>query len=567
MSHDFDVIVIGSGAGGSPVALTLAQAGHSVLVLERGPWYKTEDFYKDELACCLRETYKPNRKDEPHIIELEDGDGGWKIQSTESGRWNFWNGNCVGGSSNFMSGYFHRLKPVDFHLLSEFGPIEGANIADWPISYEDLEPYYTRVETEVGISGKVQAHPHAEPRSRADFPYPPLQEHAVAGMLDEAGKKLGFHPIPTPRAILSRPADGRGSCAYNGGYCGNTGCSTAAKGSARSALLERAVATGRCEVRPHSLVKRLITDAKGKITSVEYFNQAGERKQVDAGIYVVACQAIESAKLLLRSTGPKFPRGLANSNGLVGKNLLFAGGGAGSGQLPYGKFSKAKAQELAQTGFFVNRALQDWYVIDDKEFGSRQKGGTIDFVHVHPSPVLRASRHLHGEHGLLWGKALKRNLEHLFRDAVPLKIEAFCDWLPVDDSFVTLDASRKDKWGMPVARVRTGFHVQNLKVGWYLAAKGAELLKAIGAEDVISFASGEPPVNLQAGTCRFGADPAVSVLDPNCRAHEVENLYVTDGSFMPTGGSVPYTWTIYANAFRVADHLLQRLGKPDQKKT
>jgi len=115
--------------------------------------------------------------------------------------------------------------------------------------------------------------------------------------------------------------------------------------------------------------------------------------------------------------------------------------------------------------------------------------------------------------------------------------------------------------------VRTGFHVQNLKVGWYLAAKGAELLKAIGAEDVISFASGEPPVNLQAGTCRFGADPAVSVLDPNCRAHEVENLYVTDGSFMPTGGSVPYTWTIYANAFRVADHLLQRLGKPDQKKT
>jgi len=567
MSHDFDVIVIGSGAGGSPVALTLAQAGHSVLVLERGPWYSTEDFYKDELACCLRETYKPNRKDEPHIIELEDGDGGWKIQSTESGRWNFWNGNCVGGSSNFMSGYFHRLKPVDFHLLSEFGPIEGANIADWPISYEDLEPYYTRVETEVGISGKVQAHPHAEPRSRADFPYPPLQEHAVAGMLDEAGKKLGFHPIPTPRAILSRPADGRGSCAYNGGYCGNTGCSTAAKGSARSALLERAVATGRCEVRPHSLVKRLITDAKGKITSVEYFNQAGERKQVDAGIYVVACQAIESAKLLLRSTGPKFPRGLANSNGLVGKNLLFAGGGAGSGQLPYGKFSKAKAQELAQTGFFVNRALQDWYVIDDKEFGSRQKGGTIDFVHVHPSPVLRASRHLHGEHGLLWGKALKRNLEHLFRDAVPLKIEAFCDWLPVDDSFVTLDASRKDKWGMPVARVRTGFHVQNLKVGWYLAAKGAELLKAIGAEDVISFASGEPPVNLQAGTCRFGADPAVSVLDPNCRAHEVENLYVTDGSFMPTGGSVPYTWTIYANAFRVADHLLQRLGKPDQKKT
>ncbi|WP_456412484.1 GMC family oxidoreductase [Thiolapillus sp.] len=562
MSHDFDVIVIGSGAGGSPVALTLSRAGHSVLVLERGPWYSTEDFYKDELACCLRDIYKPSRREEPHIVETERDDGSWRAQNTNNSRWNFWNGNCVGGSSNFMSGYFHRLKPVDFHLLSEFGPVEGANIADWPIRYEDLEPYYSRVEREVGVSGKVRPHPHAEPRSQADFPYPPLQEHAVAAMLDEAGERLGYHPIPTPRAILSRPVEGRNSCAYNGGYCGSTGCSTGAKGSARSALLERAVATGRCEVRPHSLVKRLITDAKGKITGVEYFNKEGVLRQVDAGIYVVACQAIESAKLLLRSTGPKFPQGLANSNGLVGKNLLFAGGGAGSGQLPYAKFSASKARELAQTGFFVNRALQDWYVIDDKAFGPRQKGGTIDFVHVHPSPVLRASRHLHGDHGLLWGKPLKRNLEHLFRDAVPLKIEAFCDWLPNDNSFVTLDPSRKDKWGMPLGRVRTGYHVQNLKVGWYLAAKGAEMLKAIGAEEVISFASGAPPTNLLAGTCRFGTDPKTSVLDPMCRAHEVENLYVTDGSFMPTGGSVPYTWTIYANAFRVADHLLQRLGRP-----
>ncbi|HID44368.1 MAG TPA: GMC family oxidoreductase [Chromatiaceae bacterium] len=559
MNHDYDVIVIGSGAGGSPVALTLARAGHSVLVLERGPWYGTDDFCKDELACCLRDAYKPDRREEPHIIELEDDDGGWKSQSTEQGRWNLWNGNCVGGASNFRSGYFHRLKPVDFRLLSEFGPIEGANLADWPINYSDLEPYYTRVEREVGVSGKVHQHPHAEPRSTREFPYPPLQEHAVAGMLDEAGKKLGFHPFPTPRAILSRPEKGRNSCAYNGGYCGSTGCSTGAKGSARVALLEKAVATGHCEVRPHSLVKRIITNAGGKIAGVEYFDQSGKLRQVDAGIYVVACQAIETAKLLLRSTGPKFPQGLANSSGLVGKNLLFAGGGAGSGNLPYAKFDKDKAQELAQTGFFVNRALQDWYVIDDKAFGPRQKGGTIDFVHVHPSPALRASRHLDGDRGLVWGKPLKRNLEHLFRDAVPLKVEAFCDWLPIDDSFVALDQSKKDKWGMPLARVRAGFHVQNLKVGWYLAAKGAEMLKAIGAEDVISFASGAPPTNLLAGTCRFGTDPTRSVLDKNCRAHDVDNLYVTDGSFMPTGGSVPYTWTIYANAFRVADHLLQRL--------
>ena len=119
---------------------------------------------------------------------------------------------------------------------------------------------------------------------------------------------------------------------------------------------------------------------------------------------------------------------------------------------------------------------------------------------------------------------------------------------------------RSDKWGLPVARVRVGFHVQNLRVGWYLASKGAEVLKAMGAENVVSFASGSPPTNLVAGTCRFGTDPATSVLDPDCRAHEAENLFVTDASFMPTGGSVPYTWTIYANSFRVADRIAEQLG-------
>ncbi len=561
MSVDFDVCVIGSGAGGGPVALTLAAAGYSVVVLEKGPWLKEGDFFKDELACCLRKAYSSSVRNEPQIVEREDDEGGWTSGPTSKSNLNFWNGNCVGGSSNFMSGFFHRLKPLDFKLLSTFGPVEGANIADWPISYDELEPYYDKVEKEVGVSGRVVPHPHAEPRSSRDFPYPPIREHAIAGYIDKACKKLGWHSIPTPRAILPHAALGRGGCNYSG-YCGSYGCTTGAKGSSRAALLGRAVDTGRCQIRPHAMVSRLVSNRSGQVVAVEYLDREGARQRVDARIYVVACQSIETARLLLNSPGPRHSKGLANSSGLVGRNLLFAGGGAGSGKLPYAKFSQDEAKRLHEFGPFINRSLQDWYVIDDPGFGPRQKGGTIDFVHIHPNPVPRASRQIRGDGRLVWGKSLKRRLESHFRDGRHVKIEAFCDWLPVPDCHVTLDPQVKDKWGLPVARVRVGFHVRNLQVGWYLAAKGADVLRKMGAEDVVSFAVGSPPTNLIGGTCRFGTDPKSSVLNADCRAHAVENLYVTDASFMPTAGSVPFTWTIYANAFRVADRIVAELGGP-----
>lgn len=558
MSTDFDVCVVGSGAGGGPIAYRLAKAGYSVLVLEKGPWLKEKDFFKDELACCRRLSYFSNQKDEPRVIELEDEDnGGWKSQPTPNSGWHFWNGNLVGGASNFMSGFFHRLKPVDFRLLSEFGPVDGGNVVDWPITYDDLEPYYDLVEKVVGVSGRVVKHPHQEPRSSTDFAYPPIAEHAIAGLVDKACDKLGFHSIPTPRAVLPYPDHGRKGCSYNG-YCGSYGCATGAKGSSRAALLDHAVTTGRCEVRPNCMVSRIDSDASGKVTSVEYIDAQGGKRRADAKIYVLAAQALETPRLLLNSVGPKHPNGLANGSGQVGRNLLFAGGGAGSGMLPYAKFGAEQIEALKQTGPFVNRALQDWYVIEDED--SRMKGGTIDFVHAHPNPVARAARQMWGSDGLIWGKPLKRKLEAHFREGRYIKIEAFCDWMPNDDCYVSLDRSLKDKWGLPVSKIRVNAHVRNLIVGWQLASKGADVLREMGAENVVSFASGAPPTNLVAGTTRFGKDPATSVLDPDCRAHEVENLFITDSSFMPTGGSVPYTWTIYANSFRVAEKIVAQLG-------
>jgi choline dehydrogenase-like flavoprotein len=557
MSNDFDVCVIGSGAGGGPIAYELSKAGYSVVVLEKGRWFKEDDFYKDEMACCIHEVFTPNLKEEQHVVETERGDD-WRVQKTSESSWNLWNGNLVGGSSNFMSGFFHRLKPIDFKLKSTFGAIEGANMADWPISYNDLEPYYDKVEKVVGISGKVVKHKHQEPRSSKDYPYPPLGSHPLSKMIDKACNELGITSIPMPRAILSKPAPDRKSCSYNG-YCGGFGCATGAKGSSRAALLDKAVKTGKCEIYPQSHVSRILSDEKGKITAVEYYNKDGKKKHIDAKIYVVACQSIETARLLLNSTGKKHPQGLANSSGLVGQNLMFAGGGAGSGRINYAKFSEKQVEALRQNGPFINRTIHDFYVIDDPDFGEKVKGGVIDFVHLHPNPLARASGRIGGRDGLLWGKPLKRDLESYFRDGRYIKIEAFCDWLPNQDSFVKPDPEVKDKYGMPVARVRFGFHGRNLQVGYYLAAKAGEVLRKMGASNVISFASGAPPVNLVAGTCRFGDDPKTSVLNKDCQAHDVDNLYVTDGSFMPNAGSAPFTWTIYANSFRVADKIIKQL--------
>ena len=559
MAKDFDLCVIGSGAGGGPPAYVAARAGYSVVVLEKGPWLREGDFFKDEIACCRRSVYQSDPRQEPQVVEREGADGGWVSRPTsESGR-SFWNGNCVGGASNFMSGYFHRLKPVDFHLLSTFGPVAGANVADWPIGYPDLEPYYTKVETEVGVSGRVVSHPHQEPRSTADFPYPPVAEHPIARLIDTACGELGYHAIPTPRAILPAAALGRDGCSYSG-YCGSYGCATGAKGSSRAALLDRAVATGRCEIRPGAMVSRLVSDRHGRLAGVEYHDGQGERRRVDARVYVVACGALESARLLLASPGPHHPDGLANGSGLVGRNLIFAGGGAGSGRLAYAGRDPQEVAALREVGPFINRSLQDWYVIDDPAFGPLAKGGIIDFLHRPPAPIARALRQTREGERLVWGRPLKRRLEAHFAAGADVKIEAYCDWLPHADCFVTLDPQVRDRWGLPVARIRAAFHPHNLQVGWYLAAKGAAVLARMGATEVVSFASGTPPTNLVAGTCRFGSDPKTSVLDRDCRAHEVENLFVTDGSFMPTGGSVPHTWTIYANAFRVADWIVAQLG-------
>lgn len=550
----YDVCVVGSGAGGSPIAYELANAGYKVVVLEKGENFKEEDFSKDELGVSRRDMFTPPLKEQKHVINEYKPSGEFTRYDGQKSGWNFWNGSMVGGSSNLMSGYFHRMKPNDFKLRSTYGKIKGANVVDWAISYEDLEPYYEKVERVVGVSGRVVEHSFQEPRSTEDFPYPELQTNGVTKWFDKACEELDFQSIPTPRAVLSQNSLKRNACYYSN-FCGSYGCSSGAKGSARAALLQKCDA----EIITDAFVYKL-ESAKGKVTKAHYFTKHGFPHVIEAKIFVLAAQAIESSRLLLNSKSEEFPNGLANSSGEVGKNLVFSAGGSGSGRFVFDKLTKEQQTQLMQPGLFFNRSLQDWYDYDD---GCRKyKGGTIDFLFEHQNVISRASRELYDENGnIMWGEALADKVHKRLTTSRVLTFEVFNDWLPTDNCNVSVDKEEKDKYGVPVGVINLYSHPRDLEVGEHLAQKAVSVLEEMGAVEVDYSISASPPPNLVAGGCRFGDDAKSSVLDRNCKAHDLENLYVSDASFMPTGGSVPYTWTIYANSFRVADVIKERLQR------
>lgn len=558
--NKFDICIVGSGAGAGPIIYELSKAGFKVCVLEKGPALATKDFNKDEFLACRKDVYASDLQKEFHEIESYHSQSKkWKLATTKATGRTYWNGNMVGGSSNLMSAYFHRLKPNDFKLLSTYGEIKGANVVDWPISYDDLEPYYAKVEKVVGVSGEVRMHSTQEPRSTNDFPYPPLKTNLISDWLDKAAESEGYSLVSVARGIISRPTENRNACYYSN-FCGSYGCSSDAKSSSRVSLIYPALETGNCTLIPHAKVYHLETDEKGKVVKAHYYLNK-EKKSINASLFVVAAQAIESSRLLLMSKNKVHPNGIGNKYGQVGKNLIFSAGGIGGGNLFHKDFTEEEIKKISTPGLWVNRAIQHWYEIDDLQMNGKAKGGTVDFVFEHANPMPKLMRQKWGKNGLVYGKELKENIHNYFHNQKKIKFEIFNDWLPTDDCNVTLSETEKDQWGDPVAKVKIGYHPHDLVVAKFLAKKAEKILEKIGAKNISTGISSTPSPNLVAGGCRFGEDPTISVLDKDCKVHDCKNLYIADASFMPTGGSVPYTWTIYANSFRIADLLKVELSK------
>ena len=530
-----DFVIVGSGAAGGVLAKELAVAGHSVVVLEQGPWREANDFRHDELANWFLWDMVGSPSEFPQTFRASEKD---TATVREDGPPPLIYARGVGGSSVHFTANFWRFHDVDFRERSLLGPIRGTSFDDWPIGYDELEPYYTKVDWEIGVSGVPG--PFDPPRSRP-YPVPPLPVKSSGVLLERGARKLGLHAQPAPMAILSKAHDGRPPCMHCG-YCMMYGCEFGAKSSTLATMIPKAVATGKCEVRPHSTVFRVETDAAGRATGVVYWDRAGAEQRQQARAVVLAANGAETTRLLLMSETARFPQGLANSSGKVGRNLMFNGQTAAFGYFEHPVNEYKSVQ--------VTRIIHDYYDSDPRRgfYG----GGGID-ARMSAGPLLFSLFGL-PPGSPTWGADYKR----MIRDYVTHTVEVagHTTSLPLESNTITLDPTVKDKWGRPALRVTYRDHPDDLKTMRFLQDRSKDLLRAAGAKRI--WAPPVAPTTIAAhllGTARMGNDPRTSVVDRHHRTHDVPNLFICDGSSFVTSGRGQPTMTIQALAFRAADHI------------
>ena len=529
-----DFVVVGSGAAGGVMARELSRAGLDVLVLEQGPRFTAADFKHDELAYWFNNELLNSPDDSPQTFRSTAEAEATRVRDFPS----LWYARMVGGSSNHFTANFWRFHEVDFRERSLLGAIPGTTFADWPIDYAELEPYYTKVEWEVGVSGLAGASPFDPPRSKP-YPMPPLPVKSSGVLLERGARKLGLHPFPAPMAIASVPYRGRPACAHCG-FCIGFGCEMQAKSSALYTMIPEAEATGRCEVRSESYVFRIETNDRNRVTGVRYFDRDRREHMQKARAVVVCANGAESARLLLMSADARHPDGLANSSGLVGRNLMFN---------TYAEVHAVFEHELNEyKSVQVTRIVHDFYDSDPKRgfYG----GGGLD-GRIGPSPIAWSLFAPPPERS--WGGEFKKLLEAMPRAMV---VATHGTSLPLESNRIDLDPELKDAWGLPAMRVTYKDHPDDLGFARFLQDRAVEIMQAAGAQQVwkgpVVDAAGSPHL---LGTCRMGDDPKSSVVDRHHRAHDIRNLFICDGSSFVTSGRGQPTMTIQALAFRAGEHI------------
>ena len=535
-----NVVIVGAGAAGGVVAKELAVAGLSVVLLERGKWYTANDCRKDDLrnqrTSLLGNAFGPEDEGNPRV--WVDAKGAAHTALASEGVYQN-DAACVGGGTLSYGAQAWRYLPQDFRMRSTYGAPAGSSLEDWPIGYDDLEPYYEKAEYEIGISGDYSGTPFHGPRKRP-LPMPPLPPGREFGILEPAAKRLGLHPFHIPMARNSVPYNGRGPC-MRCRWCVGFACEVDAKNGSQNTVIPIALGTGNCELRTECMVKEILTDDRGRARGVAYFDEAGHLQEQLCDLVVVSGCAVESARLLLNSKSRLFPDGLGNRYDQVGRNLQ-------------------GHHYTGAVGFF------DFETYDD--IGPGATIAVSDYNHGTPglcgggmlaNEFIRLPIHMIDrlpENTPSWGLGHKQAMRHWHKRCI--QIFGPTQQIPTADARVTVDPTVKDKWGLPVARIAGNVHPHTFEIGEMQATRAEAWLKEAGAIHTSRMAGKAELVSAgqhQAGTCRMGEDPRSSVVDRDCRIHDVDNVFVIDSSVHVTNGGFNPALTIMAVAYFASDAL------------
>jgi choline dehydrogenase-like flavoprotein len=519
-----DVLVIGSGAAGAAVTKRLAELGARVVCLEQGDWRRPSDYpssgsdYEAQLQ-RPQFSFSPNVRKRPEDYPVATGgENPPEIEMV----------NAVGGTTVHWICEIQRLHRSDFCVQTLDGVAQ-----DWPIRYEDLEPYYDANDREMGVAGLVgdPANPIHAPR------LPPFPLGVAGRIAAQAFNKVGWHWWIDNMGLLTRPYNGRGACNFSGQ--GWYGCGTEARASTDVTHWPKALKAG-AVLKTRARVREIALDGDGRALGAVYYDSEGKLHEQRARVVVVCANGIGTPRLLLNSKSKLFPDGLANSSGLVGKGLMLH-----AGRVVRGIFPECIDSHLHPT--YDPVFSQQFYETDPKR----------NFVRGHTLSLRGAGGPLSVALGtrVPWGRDHHRVMHARFPHIISVTVEG--EDLPDERNCVELDRTLKDSNGIPAARVVYSFSENTRKLLEHGAQKARELLQAAGASEILDGES-FPWTSHFMGTARMGMDPRTSVVNAWNRTHDVANLFLVDGSSFVTGGSVGPTPTIGALALRCADGIWQR---------
>ena len=561
-----DVVIIGVGGAGGILAAELGKAGMKVIGLERGPRLKTSDFEPhDELRYFQRQDLRPDVKRQP-VTWRPNANAPTQVLSPLG------YGNQAGGGTVHYGALSWRMHEDDFRVRSKSVERYGAaavpqdsSLVDWPVSYADLEPFYDQAEHELGVSGKAGnlqgrkidgGNVFEGPRSR-EYPLPPLRLDQSGIMFEEAARKLGYHPFSSPRAIVSQPYNGRPGCTYCG-FCQSFGCHVGAKSSILVTKLPEADATGNFKLITGAMCYRVNTDNSGRATGVSYYGPGGTDNTIEAELVIVTTFIYDNARLLLLSKTDRFPNGLANSSGEVGKHIMahmmanvfvayddrFVNNFMGPSAQKH-TIDDFNADNFDHTGLGFIRGAQISIGTPNLE------GGPISATTITPPPGTPR-----------WGAAYRDFFSQYY--ARHAAMVAQTENLPYPDQVIDLDPHVRDAWGLPAPRMTYDWRrPTELKRVEFMQAKMEEIGRAMNGVKVwrTPVAPGLPGAHHEGGT-RMGSDPKTSVVNRFGQTWDIPNLFVIGSSTFPSmGAGFNPTLTIQALAYMSADAIVNKYKK------